>query len=145
MKLDSEGFIVGSSGLAITDEGGLIDIIYQKLMTNKWYIMFFPWSGLGSLYSEIENSFYAPKTDRAKGFELSALYDKATVLVFAYKKWMSNAQLNGIMRKYTDMVIPEDKDVFLPTIESESIESQNTRFLFHNEFADYYRKQMSNE
>ena len=86
--LDPEGFIVNQKGespdpgVAMTDEGGVIDILYQKAKSRKWYVLFFSPIDFVDEIKKIEYRYYAPKSDRNKGLELSILLDKQTTLVF---------------------------------------------------------------
>lgn len=163
MKLDSNGFVIladgRKSGMAMVDLGGLLDLMWRRFNTEKWYIIFFPLDGFYPIYSKIEEEFYTPSTDRNKGYEILPLLDRNTTIVMCYKEWMTPKQLGDLMRKIGDanknepfipmnqdlpsLEIPEGKDVAFITVKNESPMSWNMRLDFFREFNDYCKKQQT--
>ena len=149
-RLDEEGFIVNAeaddklkSGIATTDEGGVIDIIYRKAKTRKWYILFFPFLDFSDVIIKIEHTYYPPKSDKNRGFEMSIMLDKQTVLVMCYKQYMTPAQLQEIFAGSSDHKVPlnPDQDIAFLRMRGEDARTTALRWAFFQEFMDYSTKQ----
>lgn len=142
--LDNNGFYKNTKQtIDLVDDEGLYDLMSQKFKTEKWYILFFPMHGFDFLLKEMEDRFYNPKSDRNKGFELSVLFDRNTILVMAYKEWMNpitfKALLDEVM-EYKDEAfneIPKDKDIVMFRYKGETQAEFNPRWNIFNGFNRY--------
>ena len=149
--LDENGFIKNTGSLAFVDQGELIDLMYKRFKTEKWYIMFLPWQGFDYVAHKIEITFY--KDDRNHGFEISPIFTHNCVLVMCYKQFMSPQNLYELLNntcKYADpsfKSIPEGKDIifFQGTRDLESPTQKQMRFNLFMDFTDYCKKQVSGE
>lgn len=146
-QLDSEGFIVNERGVVATDEGGVIDILYQKAKSRKWYVLFFSLIDFVDEIKKIEYRYYAPKSGRNKGFELSVLMDKHTTLVFCYKQWMTPQQLEQIFIEGSNRETRWDSknDIAFFRVRGELAPVTAIRWAFFEEFVDYCKKQQYGE
>ena len=161
LSLDSNGFIKVASngyGLAMVDPGEMIDLIYQRLKTEKWYIMFFPINGFDPIYSAIEETFYKPKSGKNKGFEIVTMFDRNTILIMCYKEWMSSKELTALILKVGSahknmpfsnmkdgkplMEIEDGKDIMFVQAMNESKSSIEPRLGLWAEVQDYFLKQV---
>ena len=152
-KLDSEGFIVNEMGqphergVVTADDGGVIDILYKKAKSRKWFILFFSLVDFTDVIQKIEYSYYAPKSDRNKGFELSILMHKNTTLVFCYKQYMTPEQLRQIFAEGSNRDTRWDpaNDIAFLRMRGEPAPITAQRWAFFEEFMDYCRKQQLGE
>lgn len=146
---DSLGFTNNPKNqmFSMITEGEAYQIIYEKAKTEKWWMLFFPYSGLSEVYAEIENKFYTPKSGRNRGFELLPMLNMNCMMVMCYKDWMSKEQFSKLMMKYfgNPFDIPEGKDIAFCTYKGESEFGQKIRMNFFMSIHDFYLKQEKGE
>ena len=144
INIDREGFFVGPPGLALATYGDVVDLMYKRYKTEKWYIMWFPWHGLDGIYRDIEEKFYKPGSNKNKGFEIAPMPDKSLILVFCYKNWMSHQQLTKLVNDLElapFFKIPEGKDLIFMELKDEPIIIRGARMSTFVDFNDYVTKQ----
>lgn len=145
MYLDKDGFINGGqSGMLMLDEGEMLDLLYKRFKTEKWWMFFFPLSGLNSIYSKIENEYYTPGSERNKGFECPMLFDRNTVVVMCYKEWMSPAQLKHTMEEFggnSPFPVDGQRDIGFIELEGENPAARGMRMQLYFDLHDYCVKQ----
>lgn len=144
IELDGNGFFAGTPGIAIANYGDVVDLMYKRYKTEKWFIMWFPWSGLDDIYAKIEETFYKPGTHKNAGFEIAPLHDKSCILIFCYKPWMSSKQLTDLVNGLElapHFTIPEGKDLIFMELKDEFILARGVRMSTFVDFNDYVTKQ----
>ena len=123
MHLSQVGLTDGTFGMV--DEGGLYDVIYNKIRNRHWFVIFIPATAddLRIPY-RIEMQYYPPKTRKNAGFEILPVHDHFTTILFCHKSCMDHKQLKDILSKVADPVpdIPEKKDI-IPLFCFEEIET----------------------